>query len=366
MKYFELEFYDINDINWTVIAKIWQDKLINDIEFQWQENTWCSSINVRTKFIELYNEIWISEWNIAKVRIYDNKNNVNWDIIYVWYIYSAETQRTVTKWDRYDVLELKISHCVSLTKRITDNLWAISRTLADHVQVLFDTFDADYPWLLSIWTIDNYEDSSNNEISFAMNLWRITVFDYLQKLAENTSFIFFLSPTWEINFRKRADITPEEFIINEWTMIQKVTDTINSFDIVNRIVLRVGYVFNTNVIWKFYTYSNNSSIIEYWVSEQFIDKVDDLIYANETLADEWSQVFADNFFEANDIISRNIKIDVNDTFFIYQLKVGDYISIINTDLSITREQVTKINYSPGISTITIWKVFSVWKAILWQ
>lgn len=401
MKYFDIEFYDINDVKWNVIAKLWQDKLINDIEFQWQENTWCSSINVKTKFVELYNDLWVSEWNVIKVRLYDNVNNINWDIIYIWYLYSALIERDLKKWLRSDVLTLKCSHWVSLCKRVTTTInW--NNTLKWHIDWLLSVLNFNFPWLFTLWRIDRFLSSSNVDLPFAINWTVESVFDYFLSISQATGFMFFLSPDLKINFRARTFL-PEnwsnissqswdsilsqswdnivlqsewennfdsDFVINEWTMINKLSKNLDILSIVNRVIVVFSYEFPSST-WqpiqaqKTYTIDDANSISKYWVLSKYYDE-SSYVFWLEEFADAWAITFAQNIFNQSNSLSDVFEIELNNTFFIYQLKVGDFITIINTDFDIKQKQVTAITYSPTRPKITVWKVVSIWKAILWQ
>lgn len=399
MKYFDVEFYANSNPNWSILAKIGWDRFFNDVVFQGSENSWCSPITLETDIVELYTWQNIQEWNIVKVRLYDDVNKINGDLVYVWYLAQVELIRENTKHRRYDTIKLEILHISFLLEQsIQDAFWT-DRTLYNHVDFIYQNLNTQYPWLFNINVVDDYLDGNFTPIEFKLEDSKQSAKSYFDQLSNITEFIRFLSPIWDINFRAKEfqsngdawllatedlegvstedleDISieswaswnaTENYVINEWVSVQKLSQRVDGFYIKNKLLLRVWYESAGDKFPADYTFTDAISIGQYWEKQEYVDLFSSTSYPSLIAANDYAQKYAEDFFANNTKNATTITLNTNDTFFIYQLKVGDFISIINTELDITQVQVTNIEYSPDISKITVWRVFTAWKALLAQ
>lgn len=365
MKYFDIRFYENVDINWPSIGKIPSNRLQNDISFSWSENAWCSWITINTEIVELFTEQNIRQWNYVKVFVYDNKKEINWQEIYRWYLTKITEKRKVTKDKRYDTLELEILHISFLFWQSIINVGSWDRTLLWHVNAILSSLDSIYPWVFSLWTVDDYKNWWWTDITFSIDLWNSTSQENINTVAEITWYKRSLSPTWKLSFRSQQP-QQADYTINEWTMIQQIDNTSDWFYIKNKLLLTVRQFSSWTPFPRRYTFTDSTSVSQYWEKAEVVDLFNSTFFGTLTQANEYAQDYADKFFDSNTRNARTVNITVNDVFFIYQLQVGDYISIINTDLDIKQIQVTNIEYSPTISKITVWRVFTAGNALLWQ
>lgn len=322
MKHYQIKTYKKD---WTYIETINPDNVLNEISFSSNINWWLWQLTIQTDYdVAKTTYTW---WEFVKVWMYD-ENHLEWKQIYFWFI-----SQIVRIWDSsrtyYKIVCLWIA---SLLKKIIYTSGDYTKLPSTMITDVI-TYVNNYYTQISAWNIDTSYSTSQN-FSWDYN----DCFDVIDETAKSVSYKRFVDGEWKLNYFK----TWNSHILHLWYDVEnmQITDSIEPV---------VNYLYLERKDWTVATYTDATSVTNYWRSEKY--KLNSELNSSAT-----QDTYGNNYISQNKDVVRNITITVNTNYDFENIVPWDTVSIVNTDLSISDLPINKIQYAPDKCVLTIEKV----------
>lgn len=359
MRYFQIEFL------WSdgfVFFRLWQEKIQTDIVFNSTQNARCSPITIKARDITES----VPLFSFVKIRLYDPKQNIDGQEVYRWVLWRVKKTHTNTKDERYTEYEYEILHiwyllerCI-VTNNATNTILIVNNIVNGLNNIYWDFFSvgtvSDNPSILPAWS------------------WQPK--EIMDRLVSYTDYVFFVWPTWDVNFID-TNVVWQEKIINEWTQVSQIIEDEDFFYVNNEIQFTIEYLAEKPeppeplppdyveppdvYILKQYTKTDGTSLL--LRSSEILWQIGRV--NSETAADELAESYATQYFQKNKEDIQQVQIILHPSYNIYNLKIWDTISLHNSHLWIKWVKITDINYDPTGGDISIGKVVKAEQALLW-
>lgn len=322
MKHYQIKTYQRD---WTYIETINPNNVLNEISFSSNINWWVWQLTIQTDYpVNTSTYTW---WELVKVRMYDEKH-LEWKQIYFWFISQiVRTQETSRSY-----LNLICLWCASLMKKIIYTNWDYTKTPSAMITDALN-YVRTYYSCLTAWTIDSTDTTTQN---FSRDY--DDCFDVINTTAETVWKKRFVDWEWKLQFFA----TWTNHILHLWYDVEKIVMTDSIEPVVN-------YLYLERSDWTVKTYTDATSITNYWRSEKYKSNTE--LNSSATQDEYWNSYIAEN-----KDATTNITITLNTNYSFEDIKPWDTVSIVNTDLTITDLPINKIQYSPDKCVLTIEKI----------
>jgi len=319
MKKYQIKTYNID---WSYKETINPNDVLNEISFSSNVNWGVGQLSIQTNYKVTERDYKWGEF--VKVWLYDDFHKEGKQI-YFWYISQIETVIDSSR-------EYTTFICLGV-QGLLNNIFftngSQTKTPSTMIKDVLTLFQWSYNCITE-WDIDeSVTDTQNYNWSYT------TCFDVIKSVCDGTWNKFYVDGEWKLSYFKEWD---SHLLHLHYDISQlKITDTIE--DVVNNYYLaRYG--------WTVAQYQDETSIATYGRK--------DLYESNTWLnSANTQQLYGNQYIADHKNPKETISIVLNTKYPFEDIKPGDKVTVLNSEIELKNKVVNKISYKPDQCVLTI-------------